>query len=132
MHGDHGLRLLTGEVDALLGRHLELLLSIAVFGAAWIGQFIGHVIERRKPAFVEDVRSLLVGPVCLLLAVSVIGIAVVPFVIIALFAAWIVGKVGVARWIGRSLVREDSPDRPLQSARSFVLDKNEAIVYAWA
>jgi uncharacterized RDD family membrane protein YckC len=77
---------------------------------------------RPLTAFVAGLLVLLlVGPVCLLLAVSVIGIAVVPFVIVALFATWIVGKVGVARWIGRSLVREDSPDRPLQSARSFVL-----------
>ena len=34
--------------------------------AAWIGQFIGHVVERRKPAFAEDIRSLLVGPAWLL------------------------------------------------------------------
>lgn len=50
---------------AVLGSR-TLLLCIAVFGAAWIGQFIGHVIERRKPAFIEDLRSLLVGPVWLL------------------------------------------------------------------
>jgi len=50
---------------AVLGSR-TLLLSVAVFGVAWIGQFIGHVIERRKPAFIEDVRSLLVGPVWLL------------------------------------------------------------------
>jgi uncharacterized RDD family membrane protein YckC len=64
---------------------------------------------------------LLTGPVCLLLAVSVIGIAVVPFVICALFAAWTVGKVGVARWIGRSIVRRESPELPLPSVGSFVL-----------
>jgi uncharacterized membrane protein YGL010W len=39
---------------------------IVVFAAAWIGQFIGHAIEGRKPAFFEDIRSLLVGPVWLL------------------------------------------------------------------
>jgi len=39
-----------------------LMVSIAVFVIAWIGQFIGHVIEGRKPAFFEDLRSLLVGP----------------------------------------------------------------------
>ena len=64
---------------------------------------------------------LLTGPVCFLLAVSIIGIAVVPFVICALVAAWIIGKVGVARWIGRSVVRQESPERPLQSIGSFVL-----------
>ena len=49
----------------LLGAQ-ALMVSIAVFVAAWIGQFIGHVIEGRKPAFLEDIRSLLVGPVWLL------------------------------------------------------------------
>lgn len=63
---------------------------------------------------------LLVGPVCLLLAVSVVGVAVIPFVVIALFGGWIVGKVAVARWIGMSVVPElrastgnaDDPDAP--------------------
>jgi len=37
-----------------------------VFIAAWIGQFAGHLVEGRKPAFIEDIRSLLVGPAWLL------------------------------------------------------------------
>jgi uncharacterized membrane protein YGL010W len=40
--------------------------AIAVFVAAWIGQFVGHRIEGKKPSFVEDVRFLLVGPAWLL------------------------------------------------------------------
>src|SRR5437660_6279181 len=39
----------------LLGSR-ALIVSIAVFVAAWIGQFIGHMVEGRKPAFLEDVR----------------------------------------------------------------------------
>ena len=35
---------------------------------------------------------LLVGPVCVLLAVSIIGIAIIPFVICAVVAAWILGR----------------------------------------
>ena len=49
----------------LLGER-ALVVSIVVFVGAWIGQFIGHIIEGRKPAFLEDVRSLLVGPAWLL------------------------------------------------------------------
>jgi len=49
----------------LLGSRV-LIVSIAVFVAAWISQFIGHVLEGRKPAFLEDLRSLLIGPVWLL------------------------------------------------------------------
>jgi uncharacterized membrane protein YGL010W len=49
----------------LLGDHV-LFICAPIFVAAWIGQFIGHVVERRKPAFAEDIRSLLVGPAWLL------------------------------------------------------------------
>ena len=37
-----------------------------VFVLAWIGQFIGHAIEGRRPSFIEDVRFLLIGPLWLL------------------------------------------------------------------
>ena len=40
--------------------------AVAVFVAAWIGQFVGHRIEGRKPSFLEDLRFLLVGPAWLL------------------------------------------------------------------
>jgi uncharacterized membrane protein YGL010W len=46
---------------SLLGSRL-LVVSATVFVAAWIGQFIGHKFEGRKPAFLDDVRSLLIGP----------------------------------------------------------------------
>jgi len=43
-----------------------LAVAVAVFGLAWIGQFIGHAIEGRKPSFFEDLQFLLVGPAWLL------------------------------------------------------------------
>jgi uncharacterized membrane protein YGL010W len=49
----------------LLGDRLPLV-SVLTFAAAWIGQFIGHAIEGRKPAFVDDLRSFLVAPAWLL------------------------------------------------------------------
>jgi uncharacterized membrane protein YGL010W len=49
----------------LLGANL-LFVAAAVFVLAWIGQFIGHMIEGRKPSFFEDVMFLLVGPAWLL------------------------------------------------------------------
>ena len=39
---------------------------IIAFIVAWIGQFIGHKIEGKKPSFVEDVKFLLIGPAWLL------------------------------------------------------------------
>jgi len=40
--------------------------SIAVFVVAWIGQFIGHKIEGKKPSFLDDLRFLLIGPLFVL------------------------------------------------------------------
>jgi len=42
------------------------LLSVVVFVAAWIGQFIGHKVEGRKPSFFKDLQFLLIGPLWLL------------------------------------------------------------------
>jgi uncharacterized RDD family membrane protein YckC len=64
---------------------------------------------------------LLAGPVSLLLAVSVIGLAVVPFVMCALLIAAVLGKVAFARWIGMSVVHQDDPDNRSQSMRSFLI-----------
>jgi uncharacterized membrane protein YGL010W len=41
-------------------------LSIAIFVLAWVGQFIGHKIEGKKPSFFDDVRFLLIGPLFVL------------------------------------------------------------------
>ena len=43
-----------------------LVVAVAVFVLAWTGQFIGHMIEGRKPSFFEDVKFLLIGPAWLL------------------------------------------------------------------
>ena len=37
-----------------------------IFIIAWIGQFIGHKIEGKKPAFLKDLQFLLIGPLWLL------------------------------------------------------------------
>ena len=38
-------------------------LSVVIFVVAWIGQFIGHKIEGKKPSFLKDLFFLLIGPV---------------------------------------------------------------------
>ena len=40
--------------------------SLVVFGVAWVGQFIGHKIEGKKPSFFDDLRFLLIGPLFVL------------------------------------------------------------------
>ena len=39
-----------------------LWLAIGVFVIAWIGQFIGHKVEGKRPSFLTDLVYLLVGP----------------------------------------------------------------------
>ena len=39
---------------------------VTTFIFAWIGQFIGHKIEGKKPSFFEDIQFLLIGPAWLL------------------------------------------------------------------
>ena len=39
---------------------------LGIFVIAWIGQFIGHKIEGKKPSFLDDVKFLLIGPIWLL------------------------------------------------------------------
>ena len=39
-----------------------LIITAGIFVAAWIGQFIGHKIEGKKPSFFQDLQFLLIGP----------------------------------------------------------------------
>jgi len=40
--------------------------ALAVFVIAWIGQFIGHIFEGKRPSFFKDVQFLLIGPAWLM------------------------------------------------------------------
>lgn len=42
------------------------LMALVVFTVGWIGQFIGHYIEGRRPSFFRDLRFLLIGPLWVL------------------------------------------------------------------
>jgi uncharacterized membrane protein YGL010W len=42
------------------------LVSLSVFVVSWVGQFIGHAIEGKQPAFVENLESLFLGPIWVL------------------------------------------------------------------
>ena len=51
---------------AALPQQTILPLSVTIFVLAWIGQFIGHKIEGKKPSFFDDLRFLLIGPLFVL------------------------------------------------------------------
>ncbi|MBK7857623.1 MAG: DUF962 domain-containing protein [Archangiaceae bacterium] len=45
-----------------IGLQLGLWLSVASFVLGWVIQFVGHWFEGKKPAFVDDLVGLLIGP----------------------------------------------------------------------
>ena len=53
---------LTRWLHDSLGTTNLLYLAVGVFVVAWIGQFVGHRIEGRKPSFLTDLTYLLIGP----------------------------------------------------------------------
>ncbi len=59
-----------GLVTELLFRQLGgrglLYLAAAVFAVSWIGQFVGHVLEGKRPSFFTDIFYLLIGPAWLM------------------------------------------------------------------
>jgi uncharacterized membrane protein YGL010W len=64
-----GMLLMSGAMLAVLSAlppSWVLPVSITVFVVAWIGQFIGHKIEGKKPSFFDDLRFLLIGPLFVL------------------------------------------------------------------
>jgi uncharacterized membrane protein YGL010W len=60
------LAIATEGLYRVLGPRDLLWLAIGVFVVAWIGQFVGHVIEGRRPSFFTDLAYLLIGPAWLM------------------------------------------------------------------
>lgn len=54
--------LLLGQQVALLSTTEWLLWGVGLFVVGWVFQFIGHYFEGRKPAFVDDIMGLAIGP----------------------------------------------------------------------
>ena len=55
---------------ALKIAHLQiaawLSLSIGIFVVGWVFQFVGHFYEKKKPAFMDDIIGLAIGPLFVL------------------------------------------------------------------
>jgi uncharacterized membrane protein YGL010W len=54
---------LASEITARCSDVAVLGWALAIFVAGWIIQFVGHRFEGRKPAFLDDVMGLAIGPV---------------------------------------------------------------------
>ena len=57
-----GLCLWLGQVLAVQSTGLWLGAGLGAFVVGWIIQFVGHIFEGRKPAFVDDISGLIIGP----------------------------------------------------------------------
>ena len=60
------LGVLTNLLYGGLGAATLRTVAIGVFVLAWIGQFIGHRFEGRRPSFLTDLSYLLIGPAWLM------------------------------------------------------------------
>lgn len=60
------LDLLTELLYRQLGPAALLWSALGVFAVAWVGQFVGHAIEGRRPSFLTDLAYLLIGPAWLM------------------------------------------------------------------
>lgn len=64
---------------------------------------------------------ILLGPITMLLMVSVVGLVIVPFLLAAVVAIAVVGRVATARWLGMRLVEEGESDSRLPALRSLAI-----------
>ncbi|RVT41790.1 DUF962 domain-containing protein [Sphingobium algorifonticola] len=58
----YALAWLAGHALAALPTPLWLACGIGLFVVGWIIQFVGHHYEGRKPAFLDDIAGLIIGP----------------------------------------------------------------------
>jgi uncharacterized membrane protein YGL010W len=57
---------LAGRLIAALPPGAWILSCVALIGAGTLLQFLGHYFEGRRPAFIDDLRSTLIGPLFIL------------------------------------------------------------------
>lgn len=114
-----------GWVWAVVGLFFLVYLALNILFEGAVQKTTATLTERPLTTFVAGLLVLLLtSPICMLLAVSVIGLAAVPVLLCALLVAALLGKVAVARWIGERMVpagRHPAADRRLTSALFFAV-----------
>ncbi len=106
---------------ALVGIFLFIYLAISLLFSGAVQAGVATLTRRPFTAFLTGLLVLLlVGPISVILAVSIIGVPVVPFLLCALLVAGLLGKVSVMHWIGDRVAAPD-PDSRLHWTRSFLI-----------
>jgi uncharacterized membrane protein YGL010W len=98
MAGFLGASLWVGTSIAALPTAAWLLAFAGLFVVGWVIQFVGHAFEGTRPAFVDDLVGLLVGP---LFIVAEVGFAI-----------------GLRDEVRREMERRVGPTRPGRLART--------------
>jgi uncharacterized RDD family membrane protein YckC len=111
-----------GWIWGVMAMVLIVTLAINLLLHRAVGQCADVISARPASTFLTGLLMLLLtGPIAVLLAATVIGLAIVPFFVCAVVVAWIAGKVGVSRWIGRSILGHGSDETQLQAMIAVVL-----------
>lgn len=111
-----------GWVWGFVGMVLILTLAINLLLHGAVGQCADVIAAKPASTFLTGLLVLLLtAPISVLLAATVIGLAIVPFFLSAVVVAWIVGKVGVTRWIGRSIVGHEATETRFEGMRAVVV-----------
>ena len=106
---------------ALVGAFLFVYLLVSLLLSGPVQAGVATLIRRPFTAFLTGLLVLLlIGPVSVILSVSIIGFPVVPFLFCALLVAGLIGKVSVMHWIG-DRVAPPEPGSRLHWTRSFLL-----------
>ena len=50
------------SVHYVVNMEYHIIIAISIFVIGWVIQFIGHHYEKAKPAFMDDINQLLIGP----------------------------------------------------------------------
>jgi uncharacterized RDD family membrane protein YckC len=111
-----------GWIWSIVGIVLLVNLAIAFAFPAAVHATVETLSARPVGSILAGLITLLLfAPAVTILAISVIGIIVIPFLTCAVIAGWMIGKVAVAAWIGRGILHQDDPDSRGQTVRSMAI-----------
>jgi uncharacterized RDD family membrane protein YckC len=106
---------------AIVGVFLFIYLCVSLLLPGPVRATAATLTQRPLSAFLTGLLVLLlIGPVSVILSVSVIGLPVVPLLFCALLVAGVLGKVAVMHWTGDRIIAPD-PDNRVQTTRSFLI-----------
>jgi len=111
-----------GWIWGVVGMFFLIYLALNTVFDRPVGKAADVMVARPVSAFMAGLLVLvLTVPALAIIAASVIGLAVIPFILCALVIVALVGKAAVARAMGRSVLRSESPDDRFPALASFVI-----------